>query len=109
MRRCIFGLTAVVSGAVLAGSALAQQPRGPQPALVVIPLTSPVATGPQGGPFSPTSFQFRLRATTGEVNFSISTPSWVSASPSTGASDTSGVVVTLTINPTALSLPAGTY
>jgi hypothetical protein len=100
-----FALAALVIAPVLAGSAGAQQS---SPALVVVPL-SLVATGPQGGPFSPPSFQYRLSATSGTIKYSIDAPSWVTPSPSAGTIDTRGAVVTLTINPTAQRLQPGTY
>lgn len=111
MDRAVFRLTSLIVALFVADNALAQQqqPRGASaPALIVVPV-SVVATGPQGGPFSPPSFQYRVRSTTGEVNYSISAPSWVTVNAETGTSDTNGVTVTLTINPAALSLPPGTY
>jgi hypothetical protein len=48
---------------------------------VVVPLNL-VATGPPGGPFSPSSFQYRIRATTETISYSINAPPWVTADPS---------------------------
>jgi hypothetical protein len=66
-------------------------------------------SGPQGGPFSPPSFQYRVRASSGTVRYSIRTPSWLTVSSSLGAASTSGVVVTFTVNQTALRLRPGSY
>jgi hypothetical protein len=98
-------ILALVIGPLLGPGAAAQSP---PPALVVVPL-SLMASGPLGGPFSPPSFQYRVSATTGTVNYSISTPTWVTADPSTGTIDTGGVTVTLTINPSAQDLQPGAY
>ena len=108
--RCYLAVALAVSMApLLAEDAAAQQPHSATPpVLVVVPLNL-VATGPQGGPFSPSSFQYRIRATTDTISYSINAPPWVTADPGTGTLDTSGVTVTLKINPTAQSLPPGTY
>jgi hypothetical protein len=66
-------------------------------------------SGPQGGPFSPALFEYRVRASTGAVNYSIRTPSWLTASRTAGTTDTSGVTITLTGNASASSLPPGAY
>jgi hypothetical protein len=79
------------------------------PSLVVTPPASMAFSGPQDGPFSPSSFQYRVSASTGTVSYSIRTPSWLTASSSFGVTDTSGVTITLTINARASRLPPGTY
>jgi hypothetical protein len=86
---------------------LAQRP-GP-PSLVVTPSMSIAFSGPQGGPFSPQSVEYRLSASSGSVRYSIRTPSWLTASSSLGVADTSGVTITLTLNASASSLPPGAY
>jgi hypothetical protein len=89
------------------GNGAAAQPPSPG-ALVVVPI-SLMASGQKGGPFSPPSFQYRLSATTGTVDYSIETPSWVTANPSNGTVDARGVLVTLTITETAQSFEPGAY
>jgi Cellulase (glycosyl hydrolase family 5)/Divergent InlB B-repeat domain len=79
------------------------------PELQVFPPTNIVTSGPQGGPFSPSSFSYTLSATSGSVDFSISSiPTWLTASPISGTAS-SGTAVTFTINASANSLVAGTY
>jgi hypothetical protein len=56
------------------------------PELEVTPATNIVSSGTQGGPFSPTSFRYTLSATYGSVKYSITTPSWLTASPEAPAS-----------------------
>lgn len=108
--RCCLAVALAVSIApLLAEDSAAQQPQSASPpTLVVVPL-SLVATGPHGGPFSPSSFQYRIRTTTDTISYSIKAPPWVTADPNTGTLDTSGVTVTLKINPAAQSLAPGTY
>jgi hypothetical protein len=78
------------------------------PVLQVTPATNMVASGIQGGPFSPSSFQYQLSASTGSVNYSISgLPNWLTASPASGNLSSSGTTVMFTVN--ANSLAAGTY
>src|SRR6266403_2825413 len=48
---------------------LAQRPA--PPSLVVTPSTSIAFSGPQGGPFSPRSVEYRVRASSGSVKYSI--------------------------------------
>jgi hypothetical protein len=79
------------------------------PSLIVTPPSSMVFTGPKGGPFSPSLINYRVRASTGTVSYSIRTPSWLTASSTFGATDTGGVTITLTVNPRASSLPPGAY
>jgi hypothetical protein len=78
------------------------------PLLQVTPATNMVASGTQGGPFSPPSFSYTLSATSGSVNYSISgLPNWLTASPASGNVSPSGTTVIFTVN--ANSLAAGTY
>jgi hypothetical protein len=103
-------LFAATETLLLTSVAAAQKPTSPTaPALVVTPPTNIEVSGPQGGPFSVSSFQFSLSASSGTVSYSIRTPSWLTASSSYGTVGTSGTTVTLTVNPTALRLPPGRY
>jgi len=80
------------------------------PALQVAPATNIASTGNQGGPFSPSSFQYQLQATTGSVGYSISgVPSWLTASSTSGTVSTSATTVTFTINSSASTLSPTTY
>jgi hypothetical protein len=81
----------------------------PVPVLTVAPLTAVAFSGHRGGPFSPSSFQYRVAASTGTVRYSIKTPAWLTPSPSAGTADTSGVTITLSVNAEAFRLPSGAY
>jgi hypothetical protein len=82
----------------------------PTPVLQVTPTTSIVASGTQGGPFSPPSFSYTLRASSGSINFAISGfPSWLTPSAASGTAPTNGTTVTFTVNASANSLAANTY
>jgi hypothetical protein len=83
--------------------------RSPGASLLVTPLTVITFSGSPGGPFSPSSFDFHVSASTGTVNYAVRTPSWLTASSSRGTADTSGVTVTVTVNSTAHQLPPGSY
>src|SRR6266446_5513393 len=85
----------------------AQRPAAPS--LIVTPSTTIAFSGPQGGPFSPRSVEYRVSASSGSVRYSVRTPSWLSASSSLGVTDTSGVTIMLTVNASASSLPPGAY
>ena len=87
-----------------------QRPPGQSaPSLIVTPSTSIAFAGPRGGPFAPSLVEYRVSASTGTVNYSIRTPSWLTASSISGATDTSGVTITLRVNASASTLPPGTY
>src|SRR5262245_30256596 len=77
--------------------------------LIVTPASSLTFSGPRGGPFSPARLEFRVSATTGIVNYSIRTPSWLTASSTFGTTDTRGVTITLTVNANASRLSPGAY
>ena len=78
--------------------------------LVVTPSTSIVASGPQGGPFSPSSFAYTLTATRGSAAYSITNvPNWLTASSTSGTVTRSGKTITFSINSSANSLKSGTY
>jgi hypothetical protein len=79
------------------------------PALQVAPTTNIVASGTQGGPFSLTSSRYMLSATYGSIKYSITTPSWLTASPKSGTVTTSAKTITFTINSSAHSLLPNTY
>jgi hypothetical protein len=83
--------------------------RPSQPSLIVTPPSSVTFSGPQGGPFSPSHFEFRVSASTGTVRYSIRTPSWLTASSTFGTTDTRGVTITLTVNANASRLSPGGY
>jgi hypothetical protein len=90
--------------------AAAQKPTGQSPpTLIITPSTSIAFSGPPGGPFSPSLIEYRVSASTGTVSYSIRTPSWLTASSTTGATDTKGVIITLTVNASASNLRPGTY
>jgi hypothetical protein len=100
----------LVATVVFPSVALAQKPVGPPtPSLVVAPATGITVSGVQGGPLSPSVFQYFLSASIGTVSYSIRTPSWLTATPSFGTAGTGGVMVTLTVNPTAFRLEPGVY
>jgi hypothetical protein len=79
------------------------------PALQVTPATGITASGTHGGPFSPSSFRYTLSATFGSVKYSITTPSWLTASSRTGTVTTSAKTITFTVNSSARSLGPNTY
>jgi hypothetical protein len=70
-----------------------------------------VASGTQGGPFSPSSFQYQLSVSGGSsVNYSISgVPSWLTASSTSGNVSSPGTTVTFTVNANANTLAPNTY
>jgi len=102
-------LTATVMLLCTSVGAAEKSARPSPPSLVVTPLASMEFSGPQGGPFSPAFFQYRVGASTGAISYSIRTPSWLTVSPSFGVTDTSGVLITFTINAMASPLPPGNY
>jgi hypothetical protein len=79
------------------------------PALLVTPVSGSTASGTHGGPFSPSSFRYTLSSTFGSVKYSISAPSWLTASPPSGTVTTSAKTITFTINSKARSLGPSTY
>ncbi len=81
-----------------------------QPSLQIGPATNIVASGTQGGPFTPSSFSYQLNATTGTLNYSISgLPSWLSASSTSGTLTTAPTTITFTVNSNANALAAGSH
>jgi len=81
----------------------------PAPVLQVTPATNIAASGPPGGPFSPSSFSYALSATSGSVNYSITAPSWLTASSTSGTVTTSSTTITFTINSSTDKLLPNTY
>jgi hypothetical protein len=82
----------------------------PPPVLQVTPATNMVASGTQGGPFSPPLFSYTLSTSSGSINFAISGfPSWLTPSAISGTASTNGTIVTFTVNASANSLAANTY
>ena len=78
--------------------------------LQVSPAAGIAGTGIQGGPFSPSSFQYQLSTNSGAVSYSISgVPNWLDASSTSGTATTSATTVTFTVNASANSLSAGGY
>jgi hypothetical protein len=96
-----------LSGVLWVGATRAQV--GPIPALLVDPRGGIHASGPPGGPFSPSTFQYRIRSSNGVVKYSIRTPSWLSANPAVGSTDATGVTITITISEIASHLRPGNY
>jgi hypothetical protein len=90
--------------------ATAQNPiKSPLPSLVVTPLTTMAFSGPPGGPFSPSVFQYQVSASSGTIKYIIGTPAWLTASPPSGVTDTTGATITLKVNESATQLPKGIY
>jgi hypothetical protein len=77
--------------------------------LIVTPSTNIVASGPQGGPFSPSTFNYKLTASH-PTSYSITNvPNWLTASSTSGRTPKSGTTITFTINSSANGLKSGTY
>ena len=79
------------------------------PALQVTPANGITASGTHGGPFTPSSFTYALSATFGSLKYSITTPSWLTASSASGTGTTTAKTITFTINSSARSLGPNTY
>jgi hypothetical protein len=78
--------------------------------LEILPYTGIAASGTKGGPFSPSSFVYKLRATSGSVNYTITgLPSWLTASSTSGTLTTANTTITFTINASADTLAAGVH
>src|SRR5262244_431638 len=98
-------LAALSSG--FGGAAAAQTV--PRPSLTVTPSSSVNISGPEGGPFSPWSIQYRLSASTGTIKFAIAAPFWLRADPRVGTVGIDSVTVTLSLNPRASKLSPQAY
>jgi hypothetical protein len=108
--RASFTCLGIFATLLLTPAGAEEKPGTPsQPSLIVTPASSVTFSGPRGGPFSPARFEFRVSSTTGTVNYSIRTPSWLTASPTFGTTDTRGVTITLTVNANASRLSPGAY
>jgi hypothetical protein len=79
------------------------------PALQVTPSTGDTASGTHGGPFSPSSFSYKLSSTFGSLKYSITTPSWLTASSGSGTVTTTVKTITFTVNSSARSLGPSTH
>ena len=88
---------------------VAQTPaRESLPSLIVTPSSSIAFFGFQGGPFSP-SRRVSIKRIDGHVSYSIKAPSWLTASSTSGAIDTSGVTIRFSVNASTSTLPPGTH
>ena len=82
----------------------------PSPALEVTPATDVASSGNQGGPFSPSSLQYHLSASSGSINFTITNiPTWLDVSSKSGTVDAFGSTITFTVNSSANLLTPGIY
>jgi probable HAF family extracellular repeat protein len=89
----------------------------PANSLLVSPGTNLSASGAQGGPFSSSSVQYQVSASSGTVNYAISVTyndqgvsNWLSITPTlSGGVGTSPVFITAALNSNANSLTPGTY
>jgi hypothetical protein len=78
--------------------------------LQVSPYSGIAASGTKGGPFSPSSFSYKLRATSGRVKYSIAgAPSWLTASSTSGTLTTAWTTIALKVNASADKLAAGAH
>jgi len=96
----------------LSGSVVQFRVKASEGNLEVTPSEGLNASGPQGGPFSPSSKQYTLRNVGGKsINWSATAnSSWVTVSPSSGSlSPGSTTTVTVSINSNANSLSPGNY
>jgi subtilase family serine protease len=81
-----------------------------QPALQVNPTTNIVSTGKQGGPFTPTSFQYQLTASAGSVNYQVTgIPSWLNANFTSGTATTTPTTVTFSLLSAGSLTPGGYF
>jgi hypothetical protein len=81
------------------------------PSLQVQSAATVAVSGIQGGPFSPSSFQYQLSASSGSLNFVISgMPPWLNASFTSGSvTPSQPLIVTFTLTPAANTLGVGNY
>jgi hypothetical protein len=80
----------------------------PSNTLVMVPATGISSSGNQGGPFSPGIFSYQLSASSGTIDYTItSVPAWLIPSATSGTVDTSGTIVTFIV--AANSLTPATY
>jgi hypothetical protein len=81
----------------------------PKPSLTVTPSSPLNISGPEGGPFSPSSIQCHLSASRDTIRFAVAAPFWLTADPRVGTVGVDGVTVTLSISPQGLKLPGRVY
>ena len=98
-------LACVISWPTVSVTSFAQE----RPSLVVKPTIGIAISGTEGGPFSPSTFEYHVSASEGKVGYSIRSPAWLIATPSSGTADAVGVTVRLTVSPTASQLVPGNY
>lgn len=78
--------------------------------IAVSPTTDIETAGPQGGPFTPSSFNYTLTASPTSQSYSITgVPTWLTASSTSGTATTSGTPVSFTVNASANALTPGVY
>jgi len=78
------------------------------PVLLLSPANGMVVTGPPGGSFSPSSFQYQVSTSSGSANFTITgLPNWLTASQLSGTATTSPTTITFTVNVNANAYPGG--
>ena len=99
---CLAALSSGFGGAAAAQTA-------PRPSLMVTPPSSVNISGPEGGPFSPGSIQYRLSASTGTIRFAIMAPFWLTADRRLGTVGIDSVTVTLSLNERASKLSPQAY
>src|SRR5215470_10419322 len=98
-----------VAATLVSASALAVAQPSSGTSLVVTPSTSIASSGGQGGPFLPSSFHFRVSASSGTIRYAITSPIWLTASPRLGTAGTDGVMVAFILTDRARKLPPGAY
>jgi hypothetical protein len=84
---------------------------GTCPETLQVETADPIsASGPQGGPFSPSTFTASLSSTSGSVKSSITNvPTWLTASSKSGTVTTAAKSITFKINASADKLTSPTY
>jgi hypothetical protein len=80
-----------------------------RPSLTVTPSSPVNIFGTHGGPFSPSSFEYRVSASTGTIRFTVTPPFWITADPRVGTVGVDGVTVMLSPNQQASKLPPRDY
>jgi probable HAF family extracellular repeat protein len=78
-------------------------------ALQVSPGTETIISGKQGGPFSPGSFSYTIKSTSGIVEFTVSTPIWFTASITSGSLGPAELTISFTVNENANNFSTGSY
>ena len=104
-----YTVLAAAAALLQSNTAVPAQAKAPAPALTVTPAERVVFSGPEGGPFYPSFYQYNLSATIGRIDYSIRTPSWLASAVNFGTADMSGRTVTVLISKSANDLKPGTY